>query len=62
MSALEGLASNRSLLFDGSNYAFWFVRMRAYLVSLGFDVWNSVATGYMPPQNPPSTPDEKRAF
>lgn len=62
MSALEELATNRAPLFDGSNYAFWRVRMRDYLMSLGFEVWNSVSTDYTPPQNPSSTLDEKRVF
>lgn len=37
--------------FDGSNYAFWSKKMRAYLMSLVFDVWASVIDGYVIPKN-----------
>ncbi|XP_022857366.1 uncharacterized protein LOC111378405 [Olea europaea var. sylvestris] len=35
--------------FDGSNYAYWNVRMRAFLKSLDEHVWISVQNGWKPP-------------
>ncbi|XP_022895214.1 uncharacterized protein LOC111409393 [Olea europaea var. sylvestris] len=35
--------------FDGSNYAYWKVRMRAFLKSLDEHVWVSVQNGWKPP-------------
>ena len=32
--------------FDGSNYAFWKVRMRAFLCSIDEDVWDAVEIGW----------------
>jgi hypothetical protein len=29
------------------NYAFWSIRMKIYLMSLGFEVWSVVENGYM---------------
>ena len=40
-------------IFDGTNYAFWNIKMEAYLNALGFDVWQSVVDGYSPPATPP---------
>ena len=31
--------------FDGSNYAFWKVRMRAFLCSIDESVWDAVDVG-----------------
>ena len=33
--------------YDGTNFAFWKVRMRTYIMSLGADVWDVVETGYV---------------
>jgi hypothetical protein len=33
-------------LVDGTNYASWSIRMKTYLMALGFDIWESVTTGY----------------
>ena len=35
--------------------------MKAYLMSLGFDVWSSVTNGYVIPKNAPTTNEEKKA-
>ncbi|XP_075633477.1 uncharacterized protein LOC142605937 [Castanea sativa] len=35
--------------FDGSNYAFWKVRMRALLCAINESVWNSVKNRYVIP-------------
>ncbi|XP_022868632.1 uncharacterized protein LOC111388180 [Olea europaea var. sylvestris] len=37
--------------FDGSNYAYWKVRMRAFLKSLDEHVWISVQNGWKPPSS-----------
>ena len=33
-------------LFDGTNYAYWKVRMRAFLQSLDEKVWQAVEIGW----------------
>ena len=35
-----------ALLFDGTNYAYWKVRMRAFLQSLDEKVWQAVEIGW----------------
>ena len=37
---------NASPYFDGSNYAFWKVRMIAFLYSIDESVWDAVDIGY----------------
>ena len=37
-------------LFDGTNYAYWKVRMRAFLQSLGEKVWQVVEIGWTKPK------------
>ena len=36
-------------LFDGTNYAYWKVRMRAFLQSLDEKVWQVVEIGWTKP-------------
>ena len=36
--------------FDGSNYAFWKVRMRAFLCSIDEAVWDVVEIGWTKPE------------
>ena len=38
---------NKNPLFNGTNFAFWKVRMRTYIMALGADVWDVVDTGYV---------------
>ena len=38
--------------FDGNNYAYWKVRMKAFLTSLDERVWLSVETGWERPATP----------
>ena len=38
------------LLFDGTNYAYWKVRMRAFLQSLDEKVWQTVEIGWTKPK------------
>ena len=46
MTSHEGTSATKPPLFDGTNFAFWKVRMRTYLMALGVDVWDVVETGY----------------
>ena len=34
-------------LFDGTNYAYWKVRMKVFLQALGEQVWQSVEVGWI---------------
>ena len=52
MDKQERLSLGKSPYFDGTNYAFWTIRMRLYLQSLGYDVWEIVNNGYETPVNP----------
>ena len=47
MTSYEGTLSNKGPLFDGTNFSFWKVRMRTYIISLGANVWDVVQTGYV---------------
>ena len=40
---------------DGSNYAFWMVRMRAFLCSIDEAVWDAVEIGWTKPEVAKST-------
>ena len=44
--------------FDGSNYAFWNVRMRAFLCSIDESVWDAVVIGWTRPEAAKSTWDK----
>jgi hypothetical protein len=46
MTIHEGTSTSNPPLFDGTNFSFWNIRMRAYLMALGADVWDVVETGY----------------
>ena len=41
--------------FDGSNYTFWKVRMRAFLCSIDESVWDAVEIGWTRPEAAKST-------
>ena len=49
MTSYEGTSSKKVPLFDGTNFSFWKVRMRTYIMSLGANVWDVVDTGYVKP-------------
>ena len=49
MSRHEGNSRNKAPLFNGTNFTFWKVRMRTYIMALGADVWDVVETGYVKP-------------
>ena len=44
--------------FDGSNYAFWKARMRAFLCSIDEAVWDAVEIGWTRPEEAKSTWDK----
>ena len=44
--------------FDGSNYAFWKVRMKAFLCSIDEAVWDAVEIGLTRPEAAKSTQDK----
>ena len=47
-------------LFDGTNYAYWKVRMRAFLQSLDEKVWQAVEIGWTKPKEAPADWDEAK--
>ena len=49
MTIHEGTSASKPPLFDGTNFAFWKIRIRTYLMALGADVWDVVETGYTNP-------------
>lgn len=50
MAIQEGISTNKSPLFNGTNYTFWKVRMVTYLMSFIVYVWDTVVNGN---ENPP---------
>ena len=53
MSSYEREASIRPLIFYGSNFVYWKVRITTYLQSLGIEVWDIMETGYTFPSATP---------
>jgi hypothetical protein len=49
MTIHEGTLASKPPLFDGTNFSFWKIRMRTYLMALGVDVWDVVETRYTKP-------------
>ena len=49
---------NAPQYFDGSNYAFWKVRMRAFLCSIDEAMWDAVEIGWTKPEAAKSTWDK----
>ena len=47
-------------LFDGTNYAYWKVRMRAFMQSLDEKVWEAVEIGWTKPKEAPANWDEAK--
>jgi len=47
-------------LFDGTNYAYWKVRMRAFLQSLDKKVWQAVEIGWTKPKEAPADWDDAK--
>ena len=47
-------------LFDGTNYAYWKVRMRAFLQSLDEKVWQAIEIGWTKPKEVPADWDDAK--
>ena len=47
-------------LFDGTNYVYWKVRMRAFLQSLDEKVWQAVEIGWTKPTKAPANWDDAK--
>ena len=45
----EGHSTQRPPLFNGSNYNYWKYRMKIYLQSLNYELWNIVEATYTKP-------------
>ena len=45
----EGTSTNKPPLLDGDNYAYWKVRMVAFLKAIDLKVWKSIVNGYSLP-------------
>ena len=43
---------------DGRNYAFWSIRMRAFIEAEGIEIWQSIVNGYKAPKIIPTNADE----
>ena len=48
------------LLFDGTNYAYWKVRLRAFLQSLDEKIWQVVEIDWTKPKEAPADWDEAK--
>ena len=62
MGSQEGVMSIKPPLFNGSNLIFWKVRTKAYLQSLGADVWAIVEEGYQYPASIPTDAAERKKY
>jgi hypothetical protein len=49
MTIHEVTSTNKAPMFNGTNFTFWKVRMRTYIMDLGADVWDVVEIGYVKP-------------
>lgn len=58
----EIFTKNGAPLFYGTNYAFWIIRMRVFLMAQGFEVWNSVVNGYTSPTTPLTNINGKKLY
>jgi hypothetical protein len=58
----NGYIDNGTPMFDGQNgqnYEIWNSRMKVFLKSQGYDVWDSVVSGYITSRKPPKTAAKK---
>ena len=42
---IEGPSTSRPPFFNGSNYIYWKMRMKSYLFSIDYQLWNIVRDG-----------------
>ena len=54
--------SSKIPMFEGDDYAFWSIRMKNYLMSIGPDVWALVLQEYKVPKAIPSEAEDKNKF
>jgi hypothetical protein len=54
--------STRPPLFNGTNFAFWKIRMNSHLMSLGMEVWKIVVDGYKIPSTLPTDEEGKKHY
>jgi len=45
----EGSSINRPPMFRGMNYAFWKIRMKFFMESIDFGIWEAVVDGLFVP-------------
>ena len=54
--------SLRVSLFDGEYYAFWWIRMKRYMMSIILEVWIVVEKGYDVPKFTPIEEEDMKKF
>ena len=62
MRNYEREESIKPLIFDGTNFFYWKVRVTSYLKSLGTKVWDIIETWYTFPLATPTDPAEKKKY
>ena len=62
MGSHEGVFSIRPPLFNAINLLFWKIRKKAYLQSIGAEVWEIVEEGYQYPANIPTDAVERKKY
>ena len=62
MGSHEGVFYIRPPLFNGSNLLLWKIRTKAYLQSLGAEVWAIVEEGYQYPEIIPTDATKRRKY
>jgi hypothetical protein len=62
MDQQEGMSSNKAPLFKGDDYALCKIRMKIYLLALGFDDCKSIENGYTTPATPPTNTAGKNIY
>ena len=62
MGSHEDVSSIRPPLFNGSNLLLWKIRTKAYLQSIGAEVWAIVEEGYQYPATIPTDSAERKKY
>jgi hypothetical protein len=60
MDQQEEIFNNKEPFFNGEGYALWKMRMKNFMLSLGFDIWQSIVDGYTAPTTPPKDAARKK--
>jgi hypothetical protein len=53
MDQQEGMSNKKKPFFNGGGYALWKIRMKNFMLDLGFYIWQSIVDGYTAPTTPP---------